>query len=835
MALPISPLSTDDVRGVLVVTGPSSFGALCNNITVNEAGLDPVYCPDLGAGRLANLRTIPYLLNKFRNYDHYIIPVVDIWKMVGAPVWYSGGTWTYDTWANSFDPINNGIDVSFGFDASYAGSFYDASIIHIPSWITLKNNFNDTLYEGDSVSPYQFENMRAWPNSPNGGGSDRVDSVDIANNYSGTCSWAVVQGHYIAPPSINDWLTADVSMVYNAPYPMSYMYPAANPGDEYIHMMGGFKYVLTLTNVSTNTINFGIDCSVAVVSKSQYEVMEEGYDFPGPYLSHVFYSGSIPPLPSSIPPGGSWSSGVMDIRYGGIWDSSTNYNTDSLWSLNEFWPNVYFTGWVGASYDNVVVAWGNTNPALIHDPSISYSPASKNFSKDGGSQVIDIDFDTYWWDGVWSISESLPWINITGGSGSGPGSFTINCDPQPGAGGSARNGYVTINAFQVSGSPSYTVYVSQDASEGPLPAGDVSIYFTEDGSIRTDFISDETIRIYYILNAQASNESDSCGWGVGPTACGTYIDPGIDGVAANASYSNPGENHSDAQYKVGYFDVNSGSATRYASLDLTCRGDSMNCDIESTYSSIILSAAVKLSGTNDVAIWTPKGAYVGYPEYSGGNCAGYYKAAEIANYILDVSSVFTNKSSYTPSESMSITTWIRNISGTPGYAPFDWKIVNGSDVTQSSGTDITASYVSPLSSSSKVTSASAPASDGTYYVKCKMYDDSVWVTSASFTVTSAYLNISSGYSGYWYFDEYGAACSNNGEWDTITVSSNTSWTVTPGASWIHESPHSGSGNDTVTIIVDPGTNRNAVVTFSASGCPDRTAHIWQMDTGETCV
>lgn len=612
MALPISPLSTDDVRGVLNVTGPSSFGALCNNIAVNEAGLDPVYCPDLGAGKLANLRSIPYILNKFRNYDHYI-----------------------------------------------------------------------------------------------------------------------------APPSINDWLTADVSMVYNAPYPMSYMYAGGNPGEEYIHMMGGFKYVLTLTNVSTNTIYFGIDCSVAVVSKSQYEVMEEGYDYPGPYLAHYFYSGSTPALPSSIPPGGSWSSGVMDIRYGGIWDSSTNYNTDSLWSLNEFWPNVYFTGWVGASYDNVVVAWGNTNPALIHDPSISYSPASKNFSKDGGSQVIDIDFDTYWWDGVWSISESLPWINITGGSGSGPGSFTINCDPQPGAGGSARNGYVTINAFQVSGSPSYAVYVSQDASEGPLPAGDVSIYFTEDGSIRTDFISDETIRIYYILNAQASNESDSyCGYGVGPTACGTYIDPGIDGVAANAAYSNPGENHSDAQYKVGYFDVNSGSATRYASLDLTCRGDSMNCDVESTYSSIILSAAVKLSGTNDVAIWTPKGAYVGYPEYSGGNCAGYYKAAEIANYILDVSSVFTNKSSYAPSESMSITTWIRNISGTPGYAPFDWKIVNGSDVTQSSGTDITASYVSPLSSSSKVTSASAPASDGTYYVKCKMYDDSVWVTSASFTVVT---------------------------------------------------------------------------------------------------
>lgn len=498
MALPISPISTQDVRGVLGVTGTSSFGDLCNNIGVNEAGLNSTYCPDLGAGKLANLRSTPYVLGKFRGYDHSVVPVIDIHKLLDPPTWLSGGTWTYNQWANSFDPINNGVDVSFGFDSSFGGYYYDASITAIPSWITVKNIAGDALSVGSTVRPFGGYSgdggMKVWPNSANGGSSDRSGQVIISNNYSGTASWTVYQAAYIPPPSINDWLESDVSVIYTSPYPMA-SFQGTSP-DYYIRMLGGFKYVLTLTNVSTNTVTFGSDCSVAVVSRSQYNILDEGYEYPGPWIVQVINSGSTPAMPASLGPSSSWSSGVLDARGGGTWDSTTGYDADSLWNVNEWWPRVYFSGYVGQSYDNVVVHWGNSNPALIHDPSLIYSPHSKNFGWEGGSQIVDIDYDAYWWDGPWTISESLSWISITGGSGTGPGSFTINCDQQS-SGGAARNGTITINSFSTPGSPSYTIAVSQDASLNPGPFNiSMDIQYIGDMSFDSGLIGPIYLRTY---------------------------------------------------------------------------------------------------------------------------------------------------------------------------------------------------------------------------------------------------------------------------------------------------------------------------------------------------
>jgi len=478
MALPTIGLSTDDIRGILLPgigeTIPTSFGDLCNCASVYAAGLDPTYCSGATpADRLNNLRSIPYVLNKFRGYEHSIF--VDIQRIfVGDPNYpgyLPGATWSWDDVGNTYDPVGfNSFEVSMGFDSSAGGLYYDASIADVSSWIVIKNAANDPLEIGSTVKPVIYGlsgTMRLWPNSQNTSYDARGGQLVMVNNYGGQETWPIIQsGMPIPPPSINDWLIADISALYpSAPFATL----QTDVPFDYIHMFAGWKFVLTLTNVSTNTVNFSLDSSVAVVSKSQYEIMEKGYDFPGPWLVHYFYSGSTPALPSSLNAGQTWSSGVIDIRFGGMWDSSTNYQTSSLWAVNEWWPNVYFSGTVGTLvYNNEVVKWGNTDPVVIHQPDVSVRPSAIHFTKNGSANVpVEIEFyDTYWWNGLWEATKDLSWITLTNASDYGDGYVYVTCAQQPN-GGAYRSGTITISSI----GPARTISVSQDASIAAPVAG----------------------------------------------------------------------------------------------------------------------------------------------------------------------------------------------------------------------------------------------------------------------------------------------------------------------------------------------------------------------------
>ena len=548
MALPISPISTNDIRDVLSVTGPSSFSALCNNGAVNAAGLDPTYCPGVDpAARLANLRSTPYSIGKFRGYTHSIF--VDIQRISqddpNYPGFMPGATWSWNQAGNWYDSVGtNAFEVSLGFDSSAGEIWYDASVADVSSWVTLKNGANDEKGIGSTVKPAHGNgpagSMRVWPNSQNDTYEARSSQLVVVNNYGGQENWPIVQGAQpIPPPSINDWLEADISVLYTASQPMASLlgiYP-----DTYIRMFSNWKYVLTLTNVSTNTVNFGIDCSVAVISHSQYKNMEEGRDYPGPWVVDYYYSGSTVPLPSSINAGSTWSSGVIDIRGGGQWDSSADYwytgaATDE-WNNNEWWPTVYFTGYVGSMYNNVQVKFGQTDPALIHQIDVSLNnspnPLSINFSKNGYvNYPISVDFmGSSWWNGPWLVSESLSWISITGSPGTGDGTFYITCDQQP-DGGAYRSGSITFTA-DVAGVR--TINVSQDSSisESMSAAPGTGSVTVAGGTLNTTVIASGAWTALYV------SDPDSAVVGITPSLGFAGSTPvAIDVTYNDGSYTN---------------------------------------------------------------------------------------------------------------------------------------------------------------------------------------------------------------------------------------------------------------------------------------------------------
>jgi hypothetical protein len=66
---------------------------------------------------------------------------------------------------------------------------------------------------------------------------------------------------------------------------------------------------------------------------------------------------------------------------------------------------------------------------------------------------------------------------------------------------------------------------------------------------------------------------------------------------------------------------------------------------------------------------------------------------------------------------------------------------------------------------------------------------------------------------------------------TITITSNTSWTVASSESWLTVSPASGSKNGTVTITAQQNTDtltRTATITFSTEGAPPQTVTVTQI-------
>lgn len=110
---------------------------------------------------------------------------------------------------------------------------------------------------------------------------------------------------------------------------------------------------------------------------------------------------------------------------------------------------------------------------------------------------------------------------------------------------------------------------------------------------------------------------------------------------------------------------------------------------------------------------------------------------------LTVASVTLGTNPVNSATPFNITVRIENTGEMPGRNTIQWKIVDGSDNTISSGTH-TSQVIAASDDDDDtfaITSPTAPGGGGTYYVKCKMITDSEWVASAALTVNPPALDV----------------------------------------------------------------------------------------------
>lgn len=103
---------------------------------------------------------------------------------------------------------------------------------------------------------------------------------------------------------------------------------------------------------------------------------------------------------------------------------------------------------------------------------------------------------------------------------------------------------------------------------------------------------------------------------------------------------------------------------------------------------------------------------------------------------LTVDSVTPASTSLTAGQESSFSVNVENTGDSSGCQSVEWKVVNGSDVTQSSGT-VTSGIIIAGGDADIEIPFTAPTSTGTYYIKCKISTDTIWVSSMALTVSSA--------------------------------------------------------------------------------------------------
>lgn len=103
---------------------------------------------------------------------------------------------------------------------------------------------------------------------------------------------------------------------------------------------------------------------------------------------------------------------------------------------------------------------------------------------------------------------------------------------------------------------------------------------------------------------------------------------------------------------------------------------------------------------------------------------------------LTVASITPTSASLSAGQESAFTVNVDNTGDSTGCQSIEWKVVNGSDVTQSSGA-VTSELIAAGGEADIEIPFIAPASAGTYYIKCKISTDATWVSSSAITVSSA--------------------------------------------------------------------------------------------------
>lgn len=118
---------------------------------------------------------------------------------------------------------------------------------------------------------------------------------------------------------------------------------------------------------------------------------------------------------------------------------------------------------------------GDVRIYKINSPEINISPTSRNFTSSGGTQAVNVTSNLQ--SLSWQANENQSWLSISSSTGTGDGSFTINCDQQPN-GGSGRSATITVLCTNNSKVTTKYFSVTQDSSAVAATLGYGSYYST---------------------------------------------------------------------------------------------------------------------------------------------------------------------------------------------------------------------------------------------------------------------------------------------------------------------------------------------------------------------
>ncbi len=109
---------------------------------------------------------------------------------------------------------------------------------------------------------------------------------------------------------------------------------------------------------------------------------------------------------------------------------------------------------------------------------------------------------------------------------------------------------------------------------------------------------------------------------------------------------------------------------------------------------------------------------------------------------LTVASVTLGTNPVAVDQAFNITVHIDNTGDLPGQNTIEWKIVDGSDETQTSGTHAS-QVIAAADDDDDTFEVTAPDTVGSYTVKCRMSSDTAWVSSGTLTVSETEVAINS--------------------------------------------------------------------------------------------
>ncbi len=423
----------------------------------------------------------------------------------------------------------------------------------------------------------------------------------------------------------------------------------------------------------------------------------------------------------------------------------------------------------------------------VSSSSLSYTPVSS-------SQTVTVTSNV-----SWTASTSESWITLSPSSGSGDGSVSVTCSQNSST--SSRSGTVILTGNGIS----QTVTVSQAGVS--LSVSSSSLSYTPASSSQTVTVTSNvswtasTSQSWITLSPASGSGSGSvsitCSQNSSTSSRSGTVTVTGNGISKTITVSQAGVSLSVSSSSLSYTPVSSSQTVTVTS--------NVSWTASTSESWITLSPS---SGSGDGSVSVTCLQNSSTSSRSGtvtvtGN--GISKTITVSQTGVSFT-VSSSSLSYTPVSSSQTVTVTSNVSWTASTSE-SWITLSPSSGSGDGSVSVTCLQNSSTSSRSGTVTVTGNGISKTITVS---------QTGASLSVSSSSLSFTS------------SAGSS-----TFTISSNCSWSISDDASWLSESPTSGSGDETVTLTVSENTSsstRTAIITITYAGGQTETISVSQDKT-----